>query len=191
MNVDAHVVNEMVEIVQNTPQMGRSVYTKCATLLTGDDQKIMLNFRDILYHMSGSRVIRCERHLPPATYVDFSQHDMANGDVALDETSVFWKVFMEVAFESLQRPFLPIEVLDLLTFEDIYHIRQPLHNSVFLQQYEQVLQQATRIRQLQDPLALLHDVETMMQVRESLQKTFDSVFSEQRMPFLQRQVRHM
>jgi hypothetical protein len=187
---DEAIIAEMIAIVQNTPRMGRGVYDRCAALLSHQDRDVMLNFRDILYHMSGSRVIRCESHLPPATYIDFSHKDMAQGDVALDETSVFWKVFMEVAFESLQRPLLPVEMLDLLTFEDIYHIRQPLHNSVFLQQYEQILQQATRPRQQLDPLALVHDVDTMMQVREGLQHTFDAVFSHQRMPFVQRQVAH-
>lgn len=187
---DPQVIAEMIAIVQNTPQMGRGVYTQCAQLLTGNNQQVMLNFRDILYHMSGSRVVRCESHLPPATYLDFSHKDLANGDVSLDEASVFWKIFMEVAFESLQRPYLPVEILDLLSFEDIYHIRQPLHNSTFLHQYEQVLQQATRIRPTNDPLALVHDVDGIMQVRESLQQTFDAVFSHQRMPFLQRQVTH-
>lgn len=187
---DPHVITAMIDIVRNTPQMGRGVYTQCAQLLMASDQQVMLNFRDILYHMSGSRVVHCESHLPPATYIDFSHKDLASGDVALDEASVFWKIFMEVAFESLHRPYLPIEILDLLTFEDIYHIRQPLHNSTFLQQYEQILQQATRVRPTNDPLALVHDVDAMMQVRESLQQTFDSVFAHQRMPFLQRQVKH-
>ena len=118
---DAAIIAEMIAIVQNTPRMGRGVFDRCAALLAHPDRDVMLNFRDILYHMSGSRVIRCESHLPPATYIDFSHKDMANGNVALDETSVFWKVFMEVAFESLQRPLLPVEMLDLLTFEDIYH----------------------------------------------------------------------
>jgi hypothetical protein len=188
---DARIINEMIQIVRDSPSMSRGIYDQCATLLTGHDQQVMLNFRDILYHMSGSRVIRCESHLPPATYIDFSQKDMATGEVALDETSVFWKIFMEVAFESLHRPLLPVEVLDVLTYDDIYHIRQPLQNSTFLQQYDQALQQATRTNTYADPLALVHDVEVMMQVREDLQRTFHEIFAHQRMPFVQRQVTHV
>ena len=111
--------------------MNRGVFGQCAQLLSGHDREVMLNFRDILYHISGARVVHCESNLPPANYIDFSHKDMANGKVSLDKVSVFWKVFMEVVFESLNCPYLPVEMLDLLTFEDFYNICQPLHNRVF------------------------------------------------------------
>jgi len=89
--------------------------------------------------MSGARVVNCESALPQENYIDYSLTDFSKHRVMLSDTQVFLKIFFELAFETLYRNALPVEVLDILSFEDIHCLRKPLENSSFRRKYDNLI----------------------------------------------------
>ena len=81
--------------------------------------------------MYGARVVNCESALPQENYIDYDLSDLTQKRTRLSEDQILSKLFRELVFDSLQKRFLPVDMLDLLSFEDILKIRKPLLGSVF------------------------------------------------------------
>ena len=130
------------------------------------DQKIILNFVNLVYHMSGARVVNCESVLPQENYIDYSLTDFAKHRAMLSDTQIFLKLFFELAFETLHRNIFPIELLDILSFEDIYYLKEPLINSTFHSRYDELIQSSTQIIQNSEPHleSLKYDIAYVRQV---------------------------
>jgi hypothetical protein len=100
-----------------------------------ESKLILKNYRELVYHMSGARVVNSESTLPQENYIDYSLTDFKNREIQLSELQVFWKIFIELLFETLNKPKLSTELLDILSFEDVYNIRQPIQESTFIESY--------------------------------------------------------
>ena len=102
-------------------------------------QTILRNYRELVYHMSGARVVNCESTLPQENYIDYSFTDFKKQRTQLSELQIFWKIYIELVLEMLNRYKLPIDALDSLSFEDIHSLRQPILNSNFIEKYNHLL----------------------------------------------------
>jgi hypothetical protein len=94
-------------------------------------RRLLQNYRELIYHMSGARVVHCESALPQENYIDYDLADLRQKRARLSEQQILWKLLIELVFDSLQMELLPIEMLDALTFQDIMLIREPLLASNF------------------------------------------------------------
>jgi len=140
---------------------------------------VLRNYRELMYHMSGARVVNCESNLPQENYIDYSLADMKNRKTILSELQVFWKVFLELFFETFNKPKIPIEVLDLLSFEDIQKIRLPLLENNFIENYDRLVKKAVQTVRIDAPHKLLFNIEELFEIKNKLNFYFKSVFEDE------------
>lgn len=147
--------------------------------LPAAEAEALRNFRDLLYQMSGARVVNCESILPQENYTDYSLADMSNRKTILSEGQIFWKLFIELFFETINKPKLPVQILDLLTFEDVVEIRKPLLQSSFTEDYNAVIRAAVQNTDRLEPKQLLMSMEELLSIRERLVVSFSDIFDRQ------------
>jgi len=143
------------------------------------EAEVIRNFRDLLYQMSGARVVNCESVLPQENYIDYSLADMEGRKTILSESQIFWKLFMELFFETISKPKLPVQILDLLSFEDIVEIREPLLQSSFTEDYEAVVRAAVEGNIGWQSGKVLLSIEELMTIRKRLAEKFSDIFDRQ------------
>jgi hypothetical protein len=174
-------IDKFLNGLSTTDILDRSTIERWIQTLTPDVQKVVRVFRDLLYHISGARVVNCENSLPQDEYLDFDLADLSQKRTRLSDDMVFWKLFVEHAFASLHMRTVPIEILDVIEFTDIVAIREPLMESGFQTKYDEMVRLAIEIARGPSP-RLLENAERLEQIRESLDITFQDVF-EKELPF--------
>jgi hypothetical protein len=191
-HLNDHLTSTQIVLVTDratkTPLLTRNSIDQAVRDLPSAAQRIVLAFRELLYHVSGARAVHCESHLPQEDYLDYDLADLTQARTRLTESQIFWKLFLELALNSLLRHPLPVEVLDLLSFGDIVSLREPLRESSFMRRYDELI--AAAIDGVQNN-ELLFDPHQLGQVQNDLEKSFRAVFEEELRPFLKRKVRNV
>lgn len=182
-------IAQMVDKVEADPLLERGTVEELSETLKGTDRTALLNFRELLYHISGSRVVHCEGTLPREYHVDYDLSDIAGGNTSLSDVRVFWKVFLELAFDTLRKPNLPVELLDLLTFDDISQIREPLLSGDFQKKYDEIVEEAARAIISDNPGEAVLDVDHIMQIRNELAPVLAEVFDKELADFSRKKMK--
>ena len=144
-----------------------------------ETQLILRNYRELVYHMSGARVVNSESTLPQENYIDYSLTDFKSRQIQLSELQVFWKIFIELLYETLNKPKLSIELLDTLSFEDIVNIRQPILESNFIENYNNFYRIASTSVNKKNENDILFDLKELMAIKQNLENSFKGVFEEE------------
>lgn len=164
--------------------LGRDTIDRASKGLPRKYRRLLQNYRELLYHVSGARVVNCESALPQENYIDYDLADLQHKRARLTEEQVFWKLLVELVLDSLQRAVLPIEALDSLSFTDVMKIRQPLLQSSFQHKYDEL------IRSVVGPHGShyfrVFDVNELEKIRAELALTFDEVIEKELPSFLKR-----
>lgn len=152
------------------------------------EQKTILNFINLVYHLSGAKVVNCESALPQENYIDYSISDFSKHRMVLSDTQVFLKIFFELSFEILNRNTLPVELIDNLSFNDIYYLRIPLKNSLFQRKYDKMIRKSLKIikntKYVSDVLS--YDIKEPLEILVDLVRTFEAVFKHESIEFMKR-----
>lgn len=173
-------ISQLVGEIRRGSLLGRELIDRVAQSLPRKHQRLLQNYRELIYHMSGARVVNCESALPQENYIDYDLADLRQKRARLSEQQVLWKLLIELVLDSLQRGMLPIEMLDILTFEDIILIRQPLLVSGFQKKYDQLINQVVASYNLRPDS--ICDIDALEKIRNDLSETFNSVLKEGRCP---------
>lgn len=176
---DANLAKIIAQLQQGEG-LGRNNVSAIAKFLQPQDKEVLLNYRELVYHISGARVVNCESALPQENYIDFNFEHTTKPKISLTETQIAWKLFIELALQSLQARTIPVEILDVLTFDDIIQIRQPILASGFHQHYDDLLRALYAEQNLIGSEQLISR-SVMALLEGDIKKTFDQVF-EQEMP---------
>lgn len=140
---------------------------------------ILRNYRELVYHMSGARVVNSESTLPQENYIDYSLTDFKNRNIQLSELQVFWKIFIELLYEALNKPKLSEELLDILSFEDIANIRQPILETNFVENYNNFYKVAVSSISKKNENDILFDLKELMKIKNNLEESFKEVFEKE------------
>jgi len=169
----------------------REIILKSISTWPMKEQRIILNFVNLIYHMSGARIVNCESALPQENYIDYSLTDFSEHRVTLSDTQVFLKVFFELAFETLHKDPLPVELLDQLSFEDINYLRKPIEKSSFRKKYDELIQKSVQVvrKSETDPEGIVYDIEEPLEILEQISKVFEEIFKQELPEFLMRKFR--
>jgi hypothetical protein len=163
---------EIVAEIESEPILSREFIIEIVGRLPRNEKRILLNFTNLVYHMSGARTVNCESALAQENYVDYSLADASSGKIILSETQIFWKIFLELAFETMLRENIPIELLDQLTFEDIFYMRKPIQRSSFQMKYDELVRKSIHAIEKNDPDDILFDATELLAIREKLSQGF-------------------
>ncbi|MCK4814422.1 hypothetical protein KA005_01525, partial [bacterium] len=175
--------NLAAEIKKGT-LLGRELIDRTTKGLPRKERRLLQNYRELLYHMSGARVVHCESALPQENYIDYDIADIRQKRVRLSEEQILSKLLIELVFDSLQKSMLPVEFLDLLSFEDVLQIRQPLMSSSFQDKYDTLIQNVVSSHTPQKFTIL--NFEKLEAIRKDLSVCFDNVLQEELPKFLKK-----
>ena len=101
---------------------------------------------------------------------------------------MFLKIFFELAFEILYKNALPVELLDLLSFEDINYLRKPIEKSSFRKKYDELIQKSVQVvrKSENDPEGVIDTIEEPLEILEQISKAFEEIFKQELPEFLKR-----
>jgi hypothetical protein len=181
-------LDSLLSEIERGEILSRGIILESISTWSKREKRILLNFVNLIYHMSGARVTNCESALPQENYIDYSLTDFSEHRVALSDTQIFLKIFFELAFETLSKHPLPVELLDLLSFEDINHLRKPIEKSLFRKKYDELIQKSVQVirKSETDPEDVVYDIEEPLEILEQVSKTFDEIFKQELPEFLKR-----
>jgi hypothetical protein len=187
-NLPKGELNFLINEIEKNDILTRELILKSISTWPSRGQKTFLNFVNLVYHMSGARVVNCESALPQENYIDYSLADFSKHRVMLSDTQMFLKIFFELSFETLYRNTLPVELFDTLSFEDIYYLRKPLENSSFRRKYDKLIQTSLKIIRDSETNSdvSLYDIEKPLKILEEISKTFEEVFKQELPEFLKK-----
>jgi len=175
--------------IEKDPLLERAKIDILATDLDGQSRRALVNFRELIYHISGARVVNCESALPQENYVDYSLADIEHRQIVLSESQIFWKIFLELIFETVIGAMIRLDAIDILSFEDIFSIRKPIERSSFRDDYEAIIKKSIESLKKHDFDAVLYDVEELMTIRERLAREFEATIEKELRPFIRKKVR--
>ena len=172
------LIDHLVKQIEADSLLNRESTTEAILRFDPREQEVLLTYRELLYHLSGARVVNCESALPQEDYIDFDLADMQGNRTRLSEVQILWKLFVELAMDSVQCHTLPIELLDALSLRDILQIRQPLLNSDFQEKYDSLVMKAVSAVP-RDETGLLVSAAHLEELHSSIVMTFKAVFDEE------------
>jgi hypothetical protein len=179
-------VKSMIEEIEKDPILDRAKIDFIAAKLNQNERRILINFRELIYHISGARVVNCEGVLPQENYIDYSLADINKRQIILSEFQIFWKIFLELAFETIQMKEVPLEFLDVLSFEDICELRHPIEDSSFRNNYDELIKKSVASVNKKNPNNILYDIEELLSIKEKISKEFEIIFQRELRSYLKR-----
>lgn len=176
INISNGILSSIIGKLESQQVLSREFIIKAISDLPKSEQKILLNLVNLIYHISGARVVNCESALPQENYIDYSLADISRRKTILSETQIFWKIFLELAFETMLKENVPVELLDILTFEDIYYLRKPIEKSSFRERYDDLIRKSIQIIKKNNPDDLLFDMNELLKIKENISASFKEIF---------------
>ena len=138
----------------------------------------LCDYTDFIYYLSGAHAVNSEGILPQENLIDFSITDLARGKTKLSEYEIFYKIFISIIKDQTQK-FFPVEILDMLTFEDIIELRKTLFHSGFVDKYNRLLEKTKQRVEIIDTEQLILSVDELSQFENELDLIFtDAVVAE-------------
>ena len=138
----------------------------------------LCDYTDFIYYLSGARAVNSEGILPQENLTDFSITDLVRGKTKLSEYEIFYRIFVSIIKDNTQK-FFPIEILDMLTFEDITELRKTLLHSDFVDKYNRLLEKTKQRVEITDTEQPILNVDELSQFENELQLIFtDAVVAE-------------
>jgi hypothetical protein len=178
------ILDELAADIRGGALLGREMIDRATKGLPRNERRLLQNYRELLYHMSGARVVNCESALPQENYIDYDLADLRQKRARLSEEQILSKLLIELVFDSLQKSMLPIELLDLLTFEDILLIRQPLLSSSFQNKYDSLIKSVVSTHGSKN--YELFDMDKLEKIRKDMSECFDTVLQQELPKYLKR-----
>jgi len=176
---------DIIATIKAKRTLSRTVIDNIARQLPSTERNVLLAFRELVYHISGARVVNCESALPQENYIDFDLADLENKRTRLSEDQILWKLFIELAFESLQKRPIPIDLLDMLSFQDILAIRLPILDSTFQSRYDVLVNAVVQGIKPDSPSFLLN-ADQLSILSIGLAETFKTVLDDEMPKFLKK-----
>lgn len=173
-----HIANMIYEI-EKDDILGRDKIDSIISNLEPAHKVTIKNFRELTYHILGAKSVNCESSLPQENYLDYSLADINNRKILLSDTNIFWKLFLELAFETIHKVSFPLENLDILSFDDIYNIRAPILSSDFQKDYDALINKCIESIKSREQVKILYNIEELLSIRARITKNFTNIFDKE------------
>lgn len=138
------------------------------------------------YHVIGTTVVNCEAgtDLSPMSRFKADSVLLANRDSELKELSeeaIFLHAFMGYALSQIQSLVLPLQVVDVMSFEEVHHLSRALRQQGFQAKYEKVLEAAICSAVAKDARETLEEIDfdALASVAREIAKEFQTYLDEE------------
>jgi len=172
VNLEDRKLSKLITEIESSQVLSREVINQNIKEFSIKERKAILNFRELLYHISGARIMDCESLIPQEELIDYSLTDLQNRETVLNEYQIFNKLFLSLAAESLKLKIAKIDLFDYLEFNDIIIIRQIIDNNNFRTNYREFLRLIIEGFKKNDPAEILLNHKNIMQIQQTLKREF-------------------
>lgn len=165
-------IKKLAQDIQQREVLDRGFIEQISSRFHPECRTLLRNFREYMYHRSGAKAVNCETTLPQENYLDYSFTNLKSREVELSELQVFWKLYIDLISAAFGAHCFPPEMLDLLSFEDIYELRQPIMTTKFTQKYNDLLARSAEVVTSRDRPDLLFDAQELLTIQRALEEHF-------------------
>ncbi|MCD4679070.1 MAG: hypothetical protein K8S00_01660 [Bacteroidales bacterium] len=165
-------LSKLIQKIEETESLSREVIESNIKQFKLNERKSILNFRELLYHISGARVMDCESLIPQEEYIDYSLTDIEKRNTILSEYQIFNKLFLALAAESIKLKITKLDLFDYLEFEDILIIRQIIDNNNFRSHYQSFLRIIIEGFHKEKPDEILYNHQEIIRLQQILRSEF-------------------
>lgn len=178
-DVPSNVIADVIARIQELGSPSRGEIYKIAN---DSGNKILSarlsDYTDFIYYLSGARAVNSESVLPQENLIDFNIADFEAKKTLLSDYEIFYRIFISIIKERTQKIF-PLEILDILDFEDIVELRENLLHSGFVEKYNALLERTKERVEIRDTERLVLNMDELAQFEEELFVIFtDAVIKE-------------
>lgn len=133
-------------------------------------ESFLNNYANLVYRLSGSRVVNSEGHFPQS---NLTKLEIAGNEKILSDDNIFWDIYSETVFSYLGTAIrLSANRLDNLTFSDILKIRQSFFDIGFSHEYDNLISLVKQKVDISDPDRLILHMYEISRVAIKLKDSF-------------------
>lgn len=142
-----------------------------ACKILGKEKQIYINeFANLIYRLSGSRVVNSEPHFPQSNLVKVG---ISGNDEKTSDEAIFWDIYVETIVTHINSAtIISPERLDRLTFDNILKIRKSLFDVDFSTKYDKLIAKAKSKVDIKNPKKIVLTQEEINQSANELMKKF-------------------
>lgn len=130
----------------------------------------LVNYANLIYRLSGARVVNSEGHFPQSNLTNLK---LVGNDEILSDEGIFWDLYAETVFSYLGTAIrLTPDRLKNLTFSDILIIRKALFDKGFSQEYDKLIGLVKSDSNITDPDKLIIHMQEISQIAIKLKESF-------------------
>lgn len=136
---------------------------------------------DLLYYISGSRVVNCENLVPQENLVSFNLAKMSHGNHILSESEIFHSIVIMLVLNSFYSHAYPVNIIKNLTINDILQLRNnnAERSSEFRKKYEKCLTACEKGRAVKDKDLLIRSLSELRSLADNARSSFTENFDKE------------
>ncbi len=136
---------------------------------------------DLLYYISGSRVVNCENLVPQENLITFNLATMSHGHHILSETDIFHSIVIMLVLHSFYSHAYPVNVIRNLSINDILQLRNEnaARSAAFRKKYEECLSVCEKGRIANDKGLLVKSLSELRAIADSVRSSFSDNFNKE------------
>ena len=135
-------------------------------------ESFLNNYANLVYRLSGSRVVNSEGHFPQS---NLTKLEIVGNEKILSDENIFWDIYSEIVFTYLGTAIrLAPDRLDNLAFKDILKIRRSFFDSGFSHDYDSLIAMVKQKADISDPDRLILHMHEISKLAAGLRDSFSS-----------------
>lgn len=182
-------INEIIEKLEKLEYFDRDSSNIITSLLDKNDLQIYKRYQNLVYNISGSRVVNCESSLDQENMnFDYSLTDIENKKTILSEVEIFHRIFIEQVLNTLHRKntLFDISFIDALTFKDVVDLRERIDQSSFIEKYNKLINKSSQTI-LKNDYIDFYSLQEILQLSNEIHLNFNKDIEKEAETYLNRQ----
>ena len=182
----------IIDMFDNSKYFDRDISDANITdYLHKDDLKSFNMYQNLIYNISGARVVNCESSLDQENMIyDYSLADIENRKVFLSDVEIFHRIFVEQVFNTIHKKnsIFNISFIDDLEFSDVLDLRKKIDDTNFISKYNELISKSSELIEKKDFIDL-YSLEELLSISEVIHKNFKADIENEADKYLHRQQR--
>ena len=169
-------INKIIKILENPKYFDRDLSNKkIIELLNPNDIQSFNKYQNLIYNVSGARVVNCESSLDQENMIfDYSLTNIEDKKIFLSDVEIFHRIFIEQTLNTLHRnnAMFNISFIDALNFNDILDLREKIDSTNFINKYDSLINKSNELIEKKDFIDF-YSIEELMSISENLHINFN------------------
>lgn len=180
-------LDQIIDIFNNSDYSARGEISKeIPNYLHKDDLKSFNMYQNLIYNISGARVVNCESSLNQENMIfDYSVADIENRKIVLSDVEIFHRMFVEQILNTMTKnnSLFNLYFIDSLSFKDIIDLREKIENTNFISKYNELITKSSNLIEKKDFIDL-YSLEELLSISDNIHKNFKSDIEKEALKYL-------